>query len=50
MSATTEDISRIIGETAGYVSLCWDPRPTGVFDSETAARAVNEAVKRIAAL
>ena len=42
-----EAIKREIGETAGYVSLCWEPKPTGVFDSETAARAVEESVARL---
>jgi len=34
----------IIGELAGYASLCWQPRPTGVFDSTEASKAVDQAL------
>ena len=39
-------VSDAIGECAGYVSLCWNPRPTGVFDSALASAAVQNAVGR----
>ena len=39
-------VREAIGECAGYVSLCWEPRPTGVFDSTLAAAAVEAAVAR----
>ena len=38
---TPEDI---IGELAGYASLCWKPRPTGVFDSTEAQKEVAQAL------
>lgn len=37
-----ERIKELIGECAGYVSLCWDPKPTGVFDSTAAAAQVEK--------
>jgi hypothetical protein len=42
-----EVVLAVIGECAGYVSLCWDPRPTGVFDSQLAADAVDRAYTRV---
>jgi hypothetical protein len=36
-------IDEIIGELAGYTSMCWEPKPTGVFDSSKASEAVKEA-------
>jgi len=45
-----ELVAQVIGETAGYVSLCWDPKPTGVFDSTLASAAVDKAVQRILSL
>lgn len=38
------EFSEIIGVTAGYVSLCWEPRPEGEFDSALAAAEVEKAV------
>jgi len=38
----------IIGELAGYASLCWQPRPTGVFDSTEASKAVDQALQFLA--
>jgi hypothetical protein len=29
-------LSRVLHELAGSVSLCWEPKPTGVFDSQLA--------------
>jgi len=37
----------IIGELAGYASLCWQPRPTGVFDSTEASKAVDQALSAL---
>lgn len=42
-------VQQAIGECAGYVSLCWEPKPTGVFDSTTAVAAVDAAVERVMA-
>jgi hypothetical protein len=41
--STGEAVHRIIGEACGYVSLCWEPRPEGVFDSSLASKQVQEA-------
>jgi hypothetical protein len=41
------EIRRVIGECAGAVSMCWDPRPIGVFDSTQAATYVEGAVARV---
>lgn len=40
-------LGRIVGELAGTVSVCWSPRPEGVFDSSIASDAVNRALKEI---
>lgn len=52
MSATEDDlrslIGAIVGQTAGYVSMCWTPRPSEqVFDSKPAAAAVNRAIDEL---
>lgn len=39
----------VIGEMCGAVSLCWNPKPTGVFDSEQATKFVNEAIAEVQA-
>jgi hypothetical protein len=50
MSTTTDrEVARILGEACGAVSMCWDPKPTGWFDSAAAARFVNDAVKALTA-
>lgn len=38
----TVDLRRAVGEALGYVSLCWDPKPAGVFDSVSAKAMVDE--------
>lgn len=41
MQDETERKAReIIGEAIGYGSLCWDPKPSGVFDSTAGVRGV----------
>jgi hypothetical protein len=42
-----DEIRRAIGECAGAVSMCWDPRPDGVFDSTQAVTYVEGAVARV---
>jgi len=42
-----ETIEETMGQMAGAVSMCWDPRPTGVFDSESAAAFVDAAIARV---
>jgi len=40
-------LSRILHEMAGSVSLCWEPKPTGVFQSTQAAEFVAAAIAEI---
>lgn len=40
-------LSRILHELAGAASLCWEPRPTGVFDSQLAIQFVEQALAEI---
>jgi len=37
----------LLGVLAGAVSVCWEPRPTGVFDSEMASEFVDSAIARL---
>jgi len=37
----------ILGELAGSASLCWQPRPTGVFDSTEATKFVTQALSAL---
>ena len=37
-------IDDAVGEAMGYASMCWDPAPEGVFDSERASDAADELV------
>ena len=41
--------SRILLELAGSASLCWEPKPTGVFDSSLAIRFVKSALAELRA-
>jgi len=51
MSNEPKTINEVLGQLAGYASLCWEPRPTGVFDSTEASKGVElarqELVRRI---
>lgn len=40
-------LSRILHELAAAASLCWEPRPTGVFDSQLAIQFVEQALAEI---
>jgi hypothetical protein len=40
-------LSRILHELAGAASMCWNPRPTGVFDSQEAIGHVVAAIQEI---
>lgn len=40
-------LSRILHELAGAVSVCWDPNPSGVFESERAIAFVESAIAEI---
>jgi len=44
---TKERLPTILGILAGYASMCWDPTPTGVFDSTEAQIGVENALKEI---
>lgn len=37
----TKTIENLIGEAIGEASMCWDPRPTGVFESDRASGIVD---------
>jgi hypothetical protein len=41
--------SRILHELAGAASLCWEPKPTGVFDTSKAIRFVESALAELRA-
>lgn len=41
------ELSRILHELAGAASMCWNPRPTGVFDSQEAIGHVVAAIQEI---
>jgi hypothetical protein len=41
------EIRRIVGECAGAVSVCWQPRPDGLFDSTQAAMHVDDAMAQL---
>jgi hypothetical protein len=44
------ELSRIVGEAAGQVSMCWEPRPeAAVFLSNEATKAVDAALAEILA-
>lgn len=43
-------VREIVGQAIGTGSVCWDPRPSGVFDSETASWVVDGAVAALANL
>lgn len=43
----SKDIFNILGELAGYASMCWSETPKGVFDSVRCQAAVNDAQARL---
>jgi len=43
-------LSVVLHEMAGQASMCWDPRPLGVFDSTAAQVAVAQAIERLQAV
>ena len=45
-----EQLSRILHEMAGSVSLCWEPKPTSVFDSSRAIEFVTAAIQELRAI
>jgi len=47
--ATDLLLSRVLHELAGAASLCWKPKPVGVFDTEQATAFVEGAIKELRA-
>lgn len=47
---SNSEIQRILGELAGYASMCWEPTPDGEFQSEDAAAGVRAAVLELVTL
>lgn len=43
-------LSTVIGEAMGEVSMCWDPIPSGVFQSQHAAEIVRATIAAVRAL
>ena len=44
------EIKRIIGEAIGEASMCWEPRPTGVFLSDRASSIIDRVFDELKAL
>lgn len=44
--AEAKTLKDVFGPMAGFVSMCWIPKPTGEFDSGLATMALNMAMKR----
>jgi len=42
-----DKLKAILGQLAGYTSLCWKPKPKGVFDTTEAQKAVAQAHHQI---
>jgi len=42
-------LEEAVGMTVGYASMCWNPRPTGDFDSTEASEAAQELIEWIKA-
>jgi hypothetical protein len=47
---TDLQLSRVLHEMAGSVSLCWEPKPTGVFESSKACEFVAAAISELRAM
>jgi len=45
--ADVESVQELIGQFGGAVSMCWEPQPTGVFDSTMASRFMDGALARL---
>lgn len=41
-ASTNEKLNQFIGEKVGEATMCWNPIPAGVFDSQRAAKIVDE--------
>lgn len=45
--AKCETFEELLGQLAGAASVCWEPKPTGVFDSTQASSFVDQAHSRM---
>jgi hypothetical protein len=50
IAAADAQLSRVLHEMAGSVSLCWEPKPTGVFHSTQACEFVAAAIAELRTL
>lgn len=41
------NLREVLGVLAGAASMCWDPPPSGKFDTEAAQKAVDVAMKAL---
>lgn len=46
-SGGSDPLATLIGEACGRVSMCWDPTPEGVFQSEAASAIVEDLVEAV---
>lgn len=42
-----EDITSEVYEAIGYASMCWNPKPTGIFDSNEASKCADKLIEDI---
>jgi len=42
-----EKLREVIGQAAGEASLCWEPKPTGIFDASYASGIVDRTVNEV---
>jgi hypothetical protein len=42
-------LEEIVFQALGHASMCWNPRPEGLFDSEEASRTGNELLRTLRA-
>ena len=47
MTNLRDEVREKVGIAVGHGSLCWEPRPIGVFDSTEASKAVDTATTEI---
>lgn len=40
-----KDFHKVVGEQIGFASMCWNPKPTGVFESTDASMAVDAIIR-----
>lgn len=46
----TDELKTFIGEKMGEATMCWEPIPSGVFDSQRAVKILDEVYEAIEAL